>query len=344
LAENAFPEEALMHMHNPRLARLYMAALLLACGAALSAQDWTAELPAAMDRMASSYCYPTVSAAFGSFTYEYTELSSPFARWLEDRLADGAAHSKTVRLVNSSAAAAMDPAFKAVYGDLFKAHDIGALLHGEYFDEGDSVRIRMELTGLSDGVLIGAAEFKLPRTAVPRGIGVVPDAAAAAASSSLETIVTRPGEGDAGLRVAVSTDRGKEAVYREGEKMRIFVSVSRNAYLKVYHVDSGGRVQLIWPNRYGRGDGFAPAGAAIQIPADGAPFAFAMTPPFGTEFIKVVASTRPFADIEGDFSDLGAAGQEARTVISRGLSISPEGERDAFQAEATASYVITGGK
>jgi len=156
--------------------------------------------------------------------------------------------------------------------------------------------------------------------------------------------VTRQGEGDAGLRVAVSTDRGKGAVYREGEKMRIFVSVSRNAYLKVYHVDSGGKVQLIWPNRFGSGDGFARAGAAIQIPANGAPFSFVMTPPFGTEFIKVVAATKPFADIEGDFFDLGAAGQEARAIISRGLSVSPEGERDAYQAEATASYVITGGK
>jgi len=53
------------------------------------AQGWSTTLPTTLDQMVGSCCYPSFSAAFGTFAYEYGDLSSPFSRWLEERLADG---------------------------------------------------------------------------------------------------------------------------------------------------------------------------------------------------------------------------------------------------------------
>ena len=45
-----------------------------------------------------------------------------------------------LKLFNKSVAAAMDPAFRAVYGDFFKNNSVDALLSGRYYVEGQVVR------------------------------------------------------------------------------------------------------------------------------------------------------------------------------------------------------------
>ncbi len=308
--------------------------LSLGIAAAACAEDADSLLAGELDRMASAHYLPTVTATFGTFTYAYDGLPSPFARWLEDRLADAAARSTRVRLLNCSAAAAMDPAFRKVYEGVFKSKDIGALLHGRYFDEGNVVRARLELTGLSDGILIGSAELRIPKGSIPAGIAIDPSKAAQILAESIGGLITEPaGE----LKVSVSTDKGAGAVYREGELMTVLVTATRDAWIKVYHIDSTGKAQLVWPNGFG-GSGRIAAGQVLGIPSEGAPFAFKMTQPYGTEFLKVVASTDPFTSREGDFIDLPG---EARSAISRGIEIVPGRlSTKPERAEATTSYLI----
>ncbi len=317
-----------------RMVSLLCVALI--CALPLCADGVEAALTKELDRMASAYYFPTLSASFGTFTYAYSGLPSPFARWLEERLADAATKSSRVRIVNCAAQAAMDPAFRKVYADLFSVQDVGALLYGRYFDEGKFVRARLELTGFSDGVLIGTAELLIPRSAVPSAVAVDPAKAALLAAADLSGVVT--GEGG-GLRVSVSTDRGQGAVYREGEYMRLLITTNQDAWIKVYHIDSGGTAQLVWPNRFG-GSGRIAASEVLTIPSAADAFAFRLTPPFGTEFIKVVASTQPFAVYEADFSDLTGG---ARGAISRGIAVTkaaPGAAAQAVRAEALARYLI----
>ena len=138
----------------------------------------------------------------------------------------------------------------------------------------------------------------------------------------------------------MSTERGAGAVYREGEKMVVLVTVNKSAWLKVYHVDANGIVRLIWPNAFTPGRRVDP-GAVVSIPGPGDAFAFDMTPPFGTEFIKVVASTQPFAAEEtavggAAFAELGS---DARAAMTRGIAVKAAGPEE--RAEAMASYIIT---
>lgn len=292
--------------------------------------------------MSANAWQPSLLTAFGTFTYADTGLPSPFSRYLEDSLKSAIPKSSRIRLFNRSVAAAMDPAFRAAYGDFFKTNNVDALLSGRYYLENGEVRTRLELTGLSDGILIGTIDLKVPCSSLPQDLAVDPSAAAAATASSLAGIAADSGKGE--LRVAVATERGAGAVYREGEKMVVLVKVNKPAYLKVYHVDATGTIRLILPNKFSPGLKLVQPGSVVRIPGESDPFSFDMTPPFGTEFIKVVASTVPFADDEnrlskGDaFAELGT---DLRGALTRGIKVSVD-QSKAERAEATASYVITG--
>jgi hypothetical protein len=301
-----------------------------------------ADLPARLDAMSANAWQTSLLTAFGTFTYAETGLPSPFSRYLEDELAVAISRSSRLKLFNRSVASAMDPAFRAIYGDFFKTNSVDALLSGRYYLEGRSVRARLELTGLSDGVLVGALDVAVPLSALPSGLSVDPSAVAASTASSLDKLA--PDTPSSGFKVSVSTERGSGAVYREGESMVVLVTVNKSAWLKVYHIDASGVVRLIWPNAYTEGKRVDP-GSVVAIPGSGDAFAFAMTPPFGSEFIKVVASTEPFSSSEvaapgasssgGAFAELG---KDARRVITRGIRVSAAGKAEV--AEAMASYVI----
>ena len=301
-------------------------------GLLLSAQAWDSTLPASLDRLSAKAWQDSLLTAFGSFTYADSALPSPFSRYLEDGLKTGITESRRLRLFNKSVAAAMDPAFREIYGDFFKNNAVDALLSGRYYLDGQSVRLRLELTGLSDGVLLGTLDLRIPRSALPSDLAIDPSVAASATASSIGKLAPDSGQGT--LRVSLSTERGPGAVYREGEKMVVLVTVNKSAWLKVYHVDALGVVRLIWPNAYTAGKRVDPL-SVLSIPGPGDNFSFDMTAPFGTEFIKVIASSQPFAAQETAFADLGS---DARRVMTRGLGVNAAGPSE--RAEAMASYVI----
>ncbi len=307
--------------------------MVLAAIGQATAQDTA--IVASLDAAASSYYLPSVRAVFGTFTYEYSDLPTPFSRWVEDRLLLASSSSTRVRILNRNAAAALDPLLKASYGKFIEETGAEALLSGRFFVEGDSVRVRFELTELSSGTLIGAGDWKVPGSAVPAYASVKPAAGTVERARELSGLsASTPG----GLKVSVSTERGGGAAYRVGESLVVLVGVTIDAFVRVYHVDSAGRIQLIWPNRFGGGDGMVRAGETIRLPPDGnAPFAFVMEPPYGTEFIKVVASSTPFSTKQSDFSDLGTS---ASATMTRGLAVTDSKSTKTEIAEALASYYI----
>ena len=113
----------------------------------------------------------------------------------------------------------------------------------------------------------------------------------------------------------------------------MLVTSSKDAYLKIYHVDVNGVAQLIWPNRFG-GSGKIKAGEALKFPGPNDKFQYVLGRPYGTEYIKAVASTKPFATMEADFSDLQGS---AVAAISRGLTVVSS---DTTRAEALVVYEI----
>lgn len=301
------------------------------------------DLAGNLDAMAAKYWDSRLQAAFGTFTYEYTGLATPFSRWLEDQLSKAASRTDRLTLFNRSAAAAMDPAFKTMYGDFFATNQVDGLLSGKFFTDGPGVRLQLELTSLRNGDLIDARDIIIPSSAIPATISLAPASDIMDRAKALASLAGSPAA-PGGLAVSVSTDRGAGAAYYDGETMSVFVSVNRDAYVKLYSIDATGKTQLIWPNRFSGGNGRIIAGSPVRIPGSNDPFTFLLGAPYGTEFIKAVASTVPFAQKEEDFATLTG---DARSVISRGLLVAGNApQKDAKagsfdKAEALASYVIS---
>ncbi len=318
-----------------RKSKAIMLILVLVSIPALTVHAQEADAVTILDRAAAEYYLPAVRAVFGTFTYEYTDLPTPFSRWVEDRLLLAASRASRVKVLNRNAAAALDPVLKASYGDFLRETGAEALLSGRFFHEGERIRVALLLTELSSGTLIGAGDWLVPVSEVPAYAPVRPAGGAVERARELARL---SGAASGGLTVSVSTDRGAGAAYRAGESLTLLVGVNKDAWVRVYHVDGAGSIQMIWPNRFGGGDGRILAGAPVLLPPDAsAPYSFVMEPPFGTEFIKVIASSVPFQDAQDDFSDLGTV---AGRVMTRGLAVQGASSVKVEVAEALASYYI----
>jgi len=286
-----------------------------------------------LDSIAAHYFKPVIVVAFGTFTYEYTGLGSSYSRYIEDLLSQAVASSRKIKLFVRSVIENMDPDFRELYRDYFKTTEVDALLYGRFFNEGKDVRIDLRLTSLTTGQLIGTTSIAIPENATPRDVSLVPPGLGRAADmrSGLTNLV---GSSSGDLVVKATTSRGDGATFTSGENLLLHVFVNRDAYVKVYHIDANGNAQLIFPNRF-QANNLIPGGTFAQIPADGDPFKFQLGPPFGIEFVKVIASTTQFKDMEQPFSDLGKA---TRSLLTRGLQNTDPS--DSNEAEALVSYSI----
>ncbi len=291
-------------------------ALLSACAVAtVPAQDVTDELAQALEAIAADH-YQPITAAFGNFTYQYTDLAGSFSRYLQDRLTQAVGRVNRFSLFVHNALDNLDPAFSEIFGDLFSEEGVEALLQAQYFDDGDTVRVALRVDSLMTATMIGTVEVYIPKSAVPQGIDLAPADVefAMQRQQELTDIVANESEE---LVVRATLNKGSSAVYRDGERMTVSVYANRDAYIKVYHIDVEGNTTLIFPNMF-EADNFVPAETIIDIPDRSHPFEFALHEPFGTEFIKVIASEEQFDDIEESFSGLGRASER---VLTRGLSV-----------------------
>jgi hypothetical protein len=115
-----------------RINGIALALGLAVLASAASAQSWDAGLPSSLDRLSANAMQPDLLTFFGTFTYADSSLPSHFSRYLEDALKSAITQTKHLRLFNKSVAAAMDPAFRSLYGDFFKDNSVDALLSGRY--------------------------------------------------------------------------------------------------------------------------------------------------------------------------------------------------------------------
>jgi len=321
---------------------LLAAAILLAAGfsANLRAQPAEAGQPRsvidlrdALVRIAKNQYRPTLRVSFGSFTYEYTPIGSSFARFLEERLTT--AISQTGDKVNLFALGALknlDPSFSKAFGAVINVEGVESVLSGRYFDAGDSVRFQLEIVDFTTGTLVGKEEVRIAKSEIPSGISLLPPNLqnATAVFKELEDVIK---SGDDRFLVKATTNRGNGAVFKDGEEMVVNFFSNRDAYIKIYLVDAEGKTQLIFPNKF-HANNHVPKEKLVQIPGPGYPFAFVLGPPYGTEFIKVIASTAQFKDVEESFKDLGKVN---KGLMTRGIVTE---ERKGEQAQTLVNYTI----
>lgn len=103
-----------------------------------------------------------------------------------------------------------------------------------------------------------------------------------------DAIIVRPDPAD--LRTSIWTDRGR---YRPGDRVSIRFYVSAPAYVYIYDLDTAGKVQLIFPNRYEMDNFMRPGTHALPRRA----YSFVVSGPPGAEYLQIIATVRPLSDL-----------------------------------------------
>lgn len=152
-------------------------------------------------------------------------------------------------------------------------------------------------------------------------------------------IVIEPPTGE--LTVRIWVDKPAFAV---GETLRIHFELNKSAYVYIWDIMPDGRVQQIFPNHY-ESQNFFPAGVHT-IPSPGKGYQFKVTPPTGTEWLQIMATTVPIPYFQGfgpdqPFPLLGPDPQSWQEQLeAQVLGIVPEPTQRAF--DFTSFQIVSG--
>ncbi|MFC1889000.1 DUF4384 domain-containing protein [Thermodesulfobacteriota bacterium] len=250
---------------------------------------------------------------------------------LENRLVHPCGYHTVDRTRLSGKAAAagkfqdMEPNAPEVRARLLEAD---AVLYGHYREAGERIYITAYLTDLEKGERLATANMEVNRAALDaKQLSLAP-------ARVPENISLPPEMASPELKLRLWTDRGNGGVYREGEKMFVYVQANRACYLRLVYTQADGTNVQIFPNTSDRENKIEKETVYIFPDQDDA-LLFEISPPFGAEVLQVFASTEPLPPLIGDEVQGGLVVlEEQREQIftqTRGIKLT---KRDALYTEA----------
>ncbi len=152
-------------------------------------------------------------------------------------------------------------------------------------------------------------------------------------------IVIEPPAGELTVRIWVD-----KPAYAIGETVRIHFELNKPAYVYIWDIMPDGQVHQIFPNLY-EPQNFFQAGTHT-IPSPGKTYQFKVTPPTGTEWLQIMATTVPIPYFQGfgpdqPFPLLGPDPQSWQQQLeAQVLGIVPEPSQRAF--DFTSFQIVYG--
>ena len=243
--------------------------------------------------------------AVGNFTYAYTGFPTEFAYFLHNQLELSISREKGIELMARRELDELLKELEVSLSDLFdpdtcpqpgKLKGLEAILMGTYNIWGKEVKIFASLIKVEEGRKLSVQGIEIPLRAIPENVRVKLEKAGMV-SQNYQHLSKPIAEPTKGLQIKMWVDKGDGGLYLEGDKMTIYLRVSRDCYVRIYNVQPDGRSTLIFPNRYCP-EGRIKGGRVYRIPDKGYSFDLMITEPFGPEMLYAVASTEPFSDRE----------------------------------------------
>lgn len=191
------------------------------------------------------------------------------------------------------------------------------ILKGRYYIYSDYINIKADLEDKKE-VVYSSASASLDREILKNYINL-PEGTGTNVISDISY---------GNLEIKIWVDRGENGIYREGEEAIIFVRASKKCFIRIYDFSSTGEITPLFPNEYSP-SGWIEGGKTYRIPGDFGGFKIIANPPYGTEIIKVFASTQ-------EFETPKMMNQEEFVENIRGLQV----ERDVEYAEASTVISI----
>ena len=261
-------------------------------------------------------------------TYQSTGIVSPFSLFFKQNLVTQLSQKPNWRIIEQTIS---NP---TASGDLTREFAVASgadyLLNGTYWQQGDSLKCFLYLRQVRTNQNEAIAEALVPTSIIaatkqPFIPQNVEQTVADLRQFRKDEIVND------GLRVDVWTNKGKEGVvFTEGEIMEVYLRVNQPCHVRfIYHQANRTRVVLLY-------DEFIPeeqTNKEFKIKTR-----FICGPPFGTEFLQVIAQTKqpmPRVDTTQIGKDIFLT-EDLQTVLPklRGMSTNTEmGDTDILRAE-----------
>ncbi|MBI9067332.1 MAG: hypothetical protein JEZ09_08570 [Salinivirgaceae bacterium] len=163
---------------------------------------------------------------------------------------------------------------------------INQLLTGTYWQEGNYLRIIIVVKDIALNKTLASAEVKLSLAWLSQNNINYKAENFQQAYASMKTFKTDEVSGG-GLIAEVWTNKGDEnLIYTEGEKLKLFVRINRECFIRfIYHLADGSRVLFV-DNYYIGSD---KVNTVYELP-----FEFECAEPFGVETLQLNAQTKAF--------------------------------------------------
>ncbi|GHV43410.1 hypothetical protein AGMMS49546_24920 [Spirochaetia bacterium] len=207
------------------------------------------------------------------------------------------------------------------------------LIEGVYAEYGDNIRVTLTLhQNTPVQKVLGSTSFSIPTadlqkakiawlpeniptvTAVVEQNKTIEAAAAQALTNAAPASATAPQNA---LQIDAWLDH-EDAVYAGGEEMKITLAANKDCYFKVYYVDAGYNMTLLYPNRRNK-DNQLKANKERTIPES--PMHFSIEAPFGQESVIIYASDKPFDIEEASAAQIsGSAGSTTASIDGASLT------------------------
>lgn len=282
-----------------------------------------------------------IVVSFGNFTYSDKEIGSSFSKYIENQLNlvltdnekfEVFAREKLEEILEAIELSLSDLSDPKNAVQVGKLKGFQGIFSGRYFDTAESVTVYLDLISVETGTYIGRTKVSVPKSIIPASISLFPNNYSNALFV-LDELSEVENANNQEFIVKAWTLRGNGGTYIDGEELVINFYTNRDCYIKLYHIDVNKKMQLIFPNEFCYYN-FIKKKNIYKIPDSRYSFSFILGAPYGTEFIKVVASTVQFKDIENSFEILGTTSKE---IVTRGLNVRQKKEQIT---EALISYTI----
>ena len=131
------------------------------------------------------------------------------------------------------------------------------------------------------------------KTVLPIALALTAGMATAAPKITAQSIIVNPVQTEAQVRVWTDRDpSGKNTPdYTIGDKVRLFVTADKDAYIYLFSVEADGTVEQILPNAYNSGANFVKAGVVKAFPSNSDTFTYNVAGSLGVTKVLAVAST-----------------------------------------------------
>ena len=304
---------------------------------ALSSEDASKQAVSAFEKAVSARSV----AGVGNIVYGEKKIGSSYSLYLQELISGELQKSESFELSDRGN---LDDIMKEVklalsgMTDSDTSIDIGMLkgleyiVTGKFFDNGTNIKLFLDLVKSDTGVSVSKMQYVISKSTLPTGVELLPENYSDA-MYVLEELSSLTKSSGKGLDVRAWNVRGDGGIYRDGEELQVNFFANRDCFIKVYHIDVNKKASLIFPNPY-YSDNHIKGKQIVKIPDSRYPFKFKLTSPYGSEFIKVIASTTQFKDIEDSFKELGTASGE---LLTRGLVVEA---KETLTDEALFSYTI----